>query len=65
MLIVNITPQTHSPQSLVNNEIMEITHKIEALDDIRTKLEKDLIKLQEDELELDDEREYLSIVEAR
>ncbi|KAJ3846493.1 WD40-repeat-containing domain protein [Lentinula lateritia] len=42
-------------RSLVNNEIMEITHKIEALDDIRTKLEQDLIKLQEDELELDDE----------
>lgn len=42
-------------QSLVNNEIMEITHKIEALDDIRAKLEQDLVKLQEDELELDDE----------
>ncbi|KAJ3789717.1 WD40-repeat-containing domain protein [Lentinula aff. detonsa] len=42
-------------RSLVNNEIVEITHKIQALDDIRTKLEEDLIKLQEDELELDDE----------
>ncbi|KAF8831952.1 hypothetical protein HHX47_DHR1000996 [Lentinula edodes] len=52
-------------RSLVNNEIMKITHKIEALDDIRTKLEKDLIKLQEDDLELDDECDYLSIVEAR
>jgi len=31
--------------------------KIEALDGIRTKLEGDLLKLQEDELELDDERE--------
>ncbi|KAJ3754053.1 WD40-repeat-containing domain protein [Lentinula raphanica] len=45
----------HIKRSLVNNEILEITHKIEALDDIRTKLEQDLIKLQEDELELDDE----------
>jgi division protein 1 len=47
----------HVKRSLINNEIMEITHKIEALDDIRTKLEQDLIKLQEDELELDDELE--------
>ncbi|KAJ4485503.1 WD40-repeat-containing domain protein [Lentinula aciculospora] len=45
----------HIKRSLVNSEIMEITQKIEALDDIRTKLEQDLIKLQEDELELDDE----------
>jgi len=28
------------------------------LDGIRAKLEKDLLKLQEDELELDDEREF-------
>lgn len=35
---------------------MEITHKIETLDSIRAKLESDLLKLQEDELELDDER---------
>ncbi|KAE9409374.1 WD40 repeat-like protein [Gymnopus androsaceus JB14] len=47
----------HVKRSLVNNEILEITHKIEALDDIRAKLEQDLIKLQEDELELDDELE--------
>ena len=38
------------------SEISEITNKIEALDAIRTKLEQDLLKLQEDELELDDER---------
>ena len=44
-------------QSLINNDIAEITHKIEALDVIREKLERDLLKLQEDELELDDERE--------
>jgi mitochondrial division protein 1 len=39
----------------VNSEIEEITHKIQALDGIRAKLERDLLKLQEDELELDDE----------
>ena len=43
-------------QSLVNSEIAEITHKIEALDAIRAKLEEDLLRFQEDELELDDER---------
>lgn len=41
----------------MNNEIAEITHKIDALHAIREKLESDLLKLQEDELELDDERE--------
>jgi len=41
----------------VNNEITEITAKIEALDAIRVKLERDLLKLQEEELELDDEFE--------
>ncbi|KAG6918673.1 hypothetical protein DXG01_012490 [Tephrocybe rancida] len=45
----------HVRRSLVNNEIAEITNKIEALDSIRAKLEQDLLKLQEDELELDDE----------
>jgi division protein 1 len=44
-------------QTLINSEIAEITHKIEALDAIRSKLEQDLLKLQEDELELDDECE--------
>jgi len=43
-------------QSLINSEITEITHKIAALDTIREKLEQDLLRLQEDELELDDER---------
>jgi division protein 1 len=42
-------------QALLNNEIDEITHKIEALDAMRTKLEENLVKLQEEELELDDE----------
>lgn len=49
-------------QTLVNAEIVEITHKIEALDAIRTKLEQDLLRLQEDELELDDECQYLIYV---
>lgn len=43
----------------MNNEIAEITGKIEALDAIRAKLEQDLLKLQEEELELDDECELL------
>jgi hypothetical protein len=46
-------------QTLVNNEIAEITTKIKALDAIRAKLEQDLLKLQEEELELDDECKYL------
>lgn len=41
---------------------MEITHKIETLDSIRARLESDLLKLQEDELELDDERKFLNLV---
>lgn len=41
----------------MGNEIAEITTKIQALDAIRTKLEQDLLKLQEEELELDDECE--------
>lgn len=45
----------------MNNEIAEITTKIEALDAIRIKLERGLLKLQEEELELDDEREYLLV----
>jgi predicted transcriptional regulator len=48
-------------QSLVRSEIEEISHKIEALDAIRAKLEQNLLKLQEDELELEDERMYYSI----
>lgn len=45
----------HVKRSLLSSEIAEITHKIEALDAIRSKLEQDLIKLQEDDLELEDE----------
>ena len=46
----------HVRRALINNEIEEISHKIEALDAIRAKLEQDLLRLQEEELELDDER---------
>ena len=45
-------------QALIDNEITEVTHKIEALDAIRSKLEQDLLGLQEEELELDDECEH-------
>ncbi|KAI4519870.1 WD40 repeat-like protein [Schizophyllum commune Loenen D] len=47
----------HVRRSLIHNEIDEITRKIATLDSIRLKLEDDLVKLQEDELELDDELE--------
>ncbi|PSS37147.1 hypothetical protein PHLCEN_2v1020 [Hermanssonia centrifuga] len=47
----------HVRRALIHNDIAEITHKIEALDAIRVKLEQDLLRLQEDELELDDELE--------
>ena len=43
-------------QSLINSEIEEINNKIKALDSVRGTLEQDLLKLHEDELELDDER---------
>ncbi|KAJ7198926.1 WD40-repeat-containing domain protein [Mycena rebaudengoi] len=45
----------HVRRSLIHSEITEISLKIAALDDIRAKLEQDLLKLHEDELELDDE----------
>ncbi|KAF9258618.1 WD40 repeat-like protein [Marasmius fiardii PR-910] len=47
----------HVKKSLIHSEITEITHKIEALDEIRANLERDLLKLQEEELELDAEME--------
>jgi division protein 1 len=46
-------------QSLINSEIAEINNKIKTLDSIRERLEQDLLKLHEDELELDDERKSL------
>ena len=45
-------------KALIGSEISEITHKITALDTIRNRLEQDLLKLREDELELDDERKW-------
>ncbi|KAI0072362.1 WD40 repeat-like protein [Panus rudis PR-1116 ss-1] len=58
----------HVRRTLISAEINEITHKIEALDAIRSKLEQDLLKLQEEELELDDElegvRERLELEES-
>lgn len=45
----------HVRRSLINSEIVEINNKIKALDSIRERLEQDLLKLHEDELELDDE----------
>ncbi|KAG2370298.1 WD40-repeat-containing domain protein [Suillus spraguei] len=45
----------HVRRSLINSEIAEINNKIKALDSIRERLEQDLLKLHEDELELDDE----------
>ncbi|KAG1825511.1 WD40-repeat-containing domain protein [Suillus subaureus] len=45
----------HVRRSLINSEIVEINSKIKALDSIRERLEQDLLKLHEDELELDDE----------
>ena len=49
----------------MNNEIAEITAKIEALDALRAKLERNLLKLQEEELELDDECEPLLALPIR
>lgn len=45
----------HVRRSLIDSEITEINNKIKALDSIREGLEQDLLKLHEDELELDDE----------
>ena len=46
----------HVRRALLHSEISEGTSKIDALDALRSKLEEDLLKLKEDELELDDER---------
>ena len=43
-------------QSLIQSEISEVENKIKALDLIRDQLERDLLKIHEDELELDAER---------
>ncbi|KAG9083709.1 Mitochondrial fission protein [Ceratobasidium sp. UAMH 11750] len=54
--IIQDRENIHVRRSLINNEITEITHKIAALDVIRNNLEQDLLRLHEDELELEDER---------
>jgi len=50
-----------SRKTLISSEISEITHKIAALGTIRDRLEQELLRLQEDELELDDERTSFSL----
>ncbi|KAF9234970.1 WD40-repeat-containing domain protein [Melanogaster broomeanus] len=58
-LVMLCFPRNSRPlsQSLIQSEISEIENKIKALDLIREQLEGDLLKIQEDELELDDELE--------
>jgi division protein 1 len=47
-------------QELIVEEIDDVTAKIDALDQIRERLESSLVLIQEEELELDDERESCS-----
>ncbi|KAL4068419.1 WD40-repeat-containing domain protein [Scleroderma yunnanense] len=47
----------HVRRSLIKSEITEVDSKVNALIQIREQLERDLLKIQEDELELDDELE--------
>jgi division protein 1 len=44
-------------QSLIHAEIFEVSAKIDALEEMRRKLESSLLHLQEEQLELDDELE--------
>ncbi|CAE6372877.1 unnamed protein product [Rhizoctonia solani] len=53
--IIQDRENIHIRRSLINNEIAEITAKIAALDVIRNNLEQDLLRLHENELELEDE----------
>ncbi|KAG6371574.1 WD40-repeat-containing domain protein [Boletus reticuloceps] len=53
--IIGDKENLHVRQNLVQNEISEVENKIKALDLIRDQLERDLLKIQEDELELDAE----------
>jgi division protein 1 len=46
-----------SLQNLIAAEIDSVTVKIDALEVIRRRLEGSMIKMQEEELELEDERE--------
>nr|XP_018266624.1 mitochondrial division protein 1 [Kwoniella dejecticola CBS 10117]OBR88782.1 mitochondrial division protein 1 [Kwoniella dejecticola CBS 10117] len=47
----------HVRQSLIHAEILEVSAKIDVLEDIRRRLETSLLHLQEEDLELDDELE--------
>ncbi|KAK8845421.1 mitochondrial division protein 1 [Kwoniella newhampshirensis] len=47
----------HVRQSLIQHEIFEVSAKIDALEEIRRRLETSLLHLQEEDLELDDELE--------
>lgn len=42
---------------MIHSEIFEVSAKIDALEDIRRRLETSLLRLQEEQLELDDELE--------
>ncbi|CAE6482311.1 unnamed protein product [Rhizoctonia solani] len=53
--IIQDRENIHVRRSLINNEIAEITAKIAALDVIRNNLEQDLLRLHENELELEEE----------
>ncbi|KAI6134207.1 WD40-repeat-containing domain protein [Pisolithus thermaeus] len=55
--IIRDKENLHVRQSLITSEIAEVDSKIVALSEIRHRLEHDLLKTQEDELELDDELE--------
>lgn len=57
--LLNLTTRSslnYYDQALIRNQISEITHKIDSLVTTRSQLEQDLLKLKEEELELDDER---------
>ncbi|WWC66892.1 mitochondrial division protein 1 [Kwoniella pini CBS 10737] len=47
----------HVRQSLIHAEILEVSAKIDVLEDIRRRLETSLLHIQEEDLELDDELE--------
>lgn len=53
--IVRDKENLHVRRSLIRSEIADVDSKISALNQIREQLERDLLKIQEDELELDDE----------
>lgn len=55
--IIRDRENLHVRRSLIASEIAEVESKIVALSEIRHRLEHDLLKTQEDELELDDELE--------